>query len=272
MKKQTFTTWSFAVLVAVGLGLAAGEARAQDTQPSFGQKVFYYFPNLALDVLDIFRVGAAVGPGWGAEVAFTEDHAIGNYKTNEKGIGWYGSSRNRRLVSHKGEYETRVRGSERVESSVDDASRFFRGEKANDEWDVRGQAALGIVHPYVGIDLFEIGDAICGLVGHDLKGDNMNPLAYREGEPARKLGRGISNVATGVLEIPKSIYQVKEGHGDIAGVTWGTFRGIQRCLVREAVGIGEVLTFPTGSKAKIEPEFPFEPQVSESSWRVLTDR
>lgn len=273
MKRHNGMMWAVAVVFMLGFG-AAWQVQAQDKDEksaTLGQKVFYYFPNLALDFLDIFHVGIAVGPGFGGEVACTEKAQLGKYSVNEEGIAWYGSSGGRKLVTHSGKYKTTVVGTDRTESKIDDSSRFMRGSLERKEWDVRAEVALGLVHPYFGIDIYEIGDFLCGFVGYDLKGDNLQPSAYSNGDPARKLGRGVSNLAFGVWEIPKNVYSVKKGGGSAAAITWGVFRGFQRFVVREVVGAYEIITFPTGSKSIIEPEFPFDRQVGETEWRVRQD-
>ena len=72
---------------------------------------------------------------------------------------------------------------------------------------------------------------------------------------ARQLGRGLGNIVTGPLEIPANIIKVKDTNGDVAGVTYGTLRGVWRCLVREGVGVFEVVTFPMRFKPIVTPEF-----------------
>ena len=86
-------------------------------------------------------------------------------------------------------------------------------------------------------------------------------------DPIRHLGRGVSNVLTGVWEVPFNIYNVNKSDGDVAAVTYGLFRGIWRCCVREMVGVGEIITFPFGWQPVIEPEFPFEPTPA-TDWRL----
>lgn len=61
---------------------------------------------------------------------------------------------------------------------------------------------------------------------------------------ARKLGRGISNVAFGGLEFPITWYQVNFEEGGLAACTYGILKGVIRVVVREVVGIVEVVTFP----------------------------
>ena len=61
---------------------------------------------------------------------------------------------------------------------------------------------------------------------------------------ARKLGRGISNVAFGALEFPIQWYQVNFEEGGLAACTYGILRGIIAVVVREVVGVVEIVTFP----------------------------
>jgi putative exosortase-associated protein (TIGR04073 family) len=72
----------------------------------------------------------------------------------------------------------------------------------------------------------------------------------------RQLGRGISNIAVGVIEIPESVLEVQEQDGEVAAITYGTLRGIWRFGVREVVGVFEVVTFPVRFKPIVRPEFP----------------
>lgn len=61
---------------------------------------------------------------------------------------------------------------------------------------------------------------------------------------SRKLGRGISNTAFGVLEIPLRIYDVRFEEGGIAGLTYGTLNGLGYFILRELVGVLDIATFP----------------------------
>ncbi|MBQ9338190.1 MAG: exosortase system-associated protein, TIGR04073 family [Lentisphaeria bacterium] len=60
----------------------------------------------------------------------------------------------------------------------------------------------------------------------------------------RKLGRGISNVAFGGLEFPLHWYQVNFEEGGLAASTYGILRGVVGVIVREVVGVVEIVTFP----------------------------
>lgn len=64
------------------------------------------------------------------------------------------------------------------------------------------------------------------------------------GNPVKKLGRGIANIAFSPLEIPMKMYDITQEEGDIAGITYGTFAGIGYCIARIGVGIADVVTFP----------------------------
>jgi putative exosortase-associated protein (TIGR04073 family) len=75
----------------------------------------------------------------------------------------------------------------------------------------------------------------------------LTATAFIEGyayDPIRKFGRGISNVAFGVLEIPIRAYDVNFEEGGIASVTYGTLKGIAYFVARECVGVVEIVTFP----------------------------
>jgi putative exosortase-associated protein (TIGR04073 family) len=62
--------------------------------------------------------------------------------------------------------------------------------------------------------------------------------------PTRKLGRGISNVAFGVAELPVQIARVNEREGNSAALSYGVVRGIGRSSMRIGAGLWEMLSFP----------------------------
>jgi len=82
------------------------------------------------------------------------------------------------------------------------------------------------------------------------------------GDPIEKLGRGITNVATGWVEIPKEIGRNVEKSGDMAGLIVGSFKGIAKAIGRTVVGVYEVVTFliplPRRYEPVIEPAYVFE--------------
>lgn len=64
------------------------------------------------------------------------------------------------------------------------------------------------------------------------------------GNPFKKLGRGVTNVVFGPLEICKQPVLIARSEGEFAGITWGVFQGIGYFLAREGVGIVDIVTFP----------------------------
>ncbi len=81
-------------------------------------------------------------------------------------------------------------------------------------------------------------------------------------DPLRKLGRGLANTVTGVVEIPKKIYTISKNDNVVLGLTWGWIKGAAVGLLRTAAGVYETVTFPIPAPADYEPivnpEFVFE--------------
>lgn len=80
-----------------------------------------------------------------------------------------------------------------------------------------------------------------------------------EGGPIRKLGRSVTNLLTGWLELPFQIMQTTERSGSFMGMTEGFGRGLVWGVGRTLVGAIELVTFPipnptTGYGPVIEPE------------------
>ena len=80
--------------------------------------------------------------------------------------------------------------------------------------------------------------------------------------PLRKLGRGLANLFTGIVEIPKKVILKSKKENLAKGLTSGFMEGVQEGLVRTASGLYETLTFPIPAPADFEPmvspEFVFE--------------
>lgn len=132
---------------------------------------------------------------------------------------------------------------------------------------IRAEVVAGVVHPYVGIELYELVDCVTGFFFLDTKEDDWG--AEPGPSKLRKLGRGAVNIITGVVEIPMNIYEVEKDEGGFAAVSYGTARGIWRFFIRSCVvGPWEILTFPTSTESIIEPEFAFLSESSEVSWRI----
>lgn len=79
----------------------------------------------------------------------------------------------------------------------------------------------------------------------------------------RKLGRGLANVVTGVVEIPKGVQETFYEEGPVAAASWGLIDGIYKFFARTLTGIYEVVTFPIPLPADyepiVQPEFLFSP-------------
>jgi putative exosortase-associated protein (TIGR04073 family) len=97
------------------------------------------------------------------------------------------------------------------------------------------------------------------LIGATLAAVLFVSLAVGANDPFRKLGRGIVNVAFGVLEVPMKIYDVNEEEGGLAAVSYGLFKGIGYFIAREVVGVTEIATFIAPLPGAVE-----EPR--ESGW------
>ena len=78
----------------------------------------------------------------------------------------------------------------------------------------------------------------------------------------RKLGRGLANTLTGVVEIPKKVFMVSKEENVFMGMTWGLVKGTTVGMLRTAAGVYETVTFPIPAPADYEPiihpEFVFE--------------
>ena len=75
----------------------------------------------------------------------------------------------------------------------------------------------------------------------------------KSGDAMTKLGRGVINIVTGWVEIPKRIYETSQGQGVAAGWTWGILRGLGYGFVRTAAGVYELVTFPFPAPPNYEP-------------------
>jgi len=68
--------------------------------------------------------------------------------------------------------------------------------------------------------------------------------AYCEGDAMKKLGRGVCNMLTFPLEIPRQMAEVNRTDGPMAGITWGPVKGVGLAIGRLLVGTYETATFP----------------------------
>ena len=63
-------------------------------------------------------------------------------------------------------------------------------------------------------------------------------------DPIHKMGRGVVNVLTGWIELPKHIHLGKQEENPVIGMARGFVKGAGLTLLRGGVGVYEVLTFP----------------------------
>jgi putative exosortase-associated protein (TIGR04073 family) len=63
-------------------------------------------------------------------------------------------------------------------------------------------------------------------------------------DPIHKMGRGLVNVLTGWLELPKQAHRGKQEENPIKGIAQGLLRGGALAVLRTGVGLYEALTFP----------------------------
>lgn len=75
-----------------------------------------------------------------------------------------------------------------------------------------------------------------------------------------KLARGVAGITTGILELPGNIAKETHVHG-AAGIPVGFGMGLGMVVVRELVGVYELLTFPFPLPANyapiLHPEYPW---------------
>ena len=78
-------------------------------------------------------------------------------------------------------------------------------------------------------------------------------------DPAKKLGRGLANVLTGWVELPKNIYDTSVEENILSGLTMGLAKGVGMTVVRTGAGVYEAVTFPfpipEDYQPVLEPEF-----------------
>ena len=88
----------------------------------------------------------------------------------------------------------------------------------------------------------------------DLTLDDASPQEV-VGGMANKLVRGVTNIATGWLEIPKQIYITCKEEGYATGLSVGPIKGLGMTLVRTVSGVGETLTFVVAYPGFYDPFF-----------------
>lgn len=84
-----------------------------------------------------------------------------------------------------------------------------------------------------------------------------------------KFVRGVANLATGWVEIPKQVYVVGSNEGWVAGALRGPFDGLGMFVARTVAGAYEILTFPIPVPPQyqplVQPAFVWEAELSPGS-------
>lgn len=84
--------------------------------------------------------------------------------------------------------------------------------------------------------------------------DDASPQQVVDGM-ANKMVRGVANIGTGWLELPKQIYLTYQEEGLAKGMTVGPLKGIGMTLIRTVSGAGELLTFFVAYPGFFDPYF-----------------
>ena len=69
----------------------------------------------------------------------------------------------------------------------------------------------------------------------------------------KKLGRGVANIITGWIEIPKNVYDTSQEENILMGLTVGLAKGLGMSVIRTGVGIYDTVTFPFPVPEDYEP-------------------
>lgn len=138
-------------------------------KPTVGHALLFYVPNRVLDVLDIVRLRARVGPGVAVSVRATEavDAYAGLYAAGYVGLP---GPRNRRMPK----MPLGIESKNGVEvSKADGTTSLFvlDPDYGSTEFGVGAQVLL--VGADVGVDPGEFVDFLAGIVGKDLKDDDI---------------------------------------------------------------------------------------------------
>lgn len=93
--------------------------------------------------------------------------------------------------------------------------------------------------------------------------DNSPPQEIVAGM-SNKFVRGVANVATGWVELPKQIVITFKEDGIAKGIFMGPLKGVGMTIVRTISGVGEIATFfhpfPGFYEPYFEPEYVWEPE------------
>ena len=71
----------------------------------------------------------------------------------------------------------------------------------------------------------------------------ISPAVWAQ-DPIHKMGRGMVNVLTGWLELPKYLQLGTQASNPMTGLAMGLMKGAGMTLLRSGVGLYETVTFP----------------------------
>ena len=71
----------------------------------------------------------------------------------------------------------------------------------------------------------------------------MSPCAQAQ-DPIHKMGRGVVNVLTSWIEVPRHLHAGSRAANPLWGFGLGLFKGAGLMMLRSGVGLFEALTFP----------------------------
>lgn len=132
--------------------------------PGFNHRLAWYFPNRLLDLFDTFRFGADVGPGLGADLAFSHHLRAAAMFRESVGLG-YQTFRRSPTKKASEDYHYFACGP-MVEAGGSGPGWYHH------EWDARAELHVLIVGVHAAINVAEIGDFFCGWVLFDPMSDD----------------------------------------------------------------------------------------------------
>lgn len=110
-------------------------------------------------------------------------------------------------------------------------------------WSVVAVGAVVLTSPVFAASLFE---ALSESSARPVEESRVreNPYASVVMQPVDKFSRGLINLMTGVLEIPRTIGETQQAKGWRQGWTRGVVEGIRRAGIRTGAGVVDLVTFP----------------------------
>ena len=225
-----------------------------------------YLWNRVSDIFDVLECGIGFGGNIGVDLQVTKYAQLGAMYKYGKGVEFphfippfwmfHYFQQKRIFRVHNGKYAAVAFGPWRKQNVLEEERHAVTF--TSDTWDIRVEAAA-IAHLYVDVKLEEVADFLVGFVGYDIKSDDQKiEDSLERRRPADQFGRGVCNILFGVLEVPLNILRITDEEGDFAGLSKGTALGVWRFIIRELVGVVELVSFPFGWDPIILPEYTWQ--------------